>query len=75
MRMAGVSGHRTHPSGPTAREPGQSAKETGPRFDVLLLEHGNYCPLGDSSLPDVYWQGMSPSPPGTMILKGPQMMA
>ncbi|XP_015978967.2 Krueppel-like factor 17 [Rousettus aegyptiacus] len=56
--------------------PRQNESEMGSQFSVLLPEHGvNYSPqvtLAPSQT--IYCQGISPSQPGMMVLKGPQIM-
>ena len=60
----------------SAEAPRQNASEMGPHFSMSLPDHSvSYCPqviFTPSQM--IYTQGMSPSQPGMMIFKGPQVM-
>ncbi|XP_032158382.1 Krueppel-like factor 17 isoform X1 [Mustela erminea] len=59
-----------------AEAPRQNASETGPQFSMMLPEHGvSYCSqVTRTPSQMIYCEGMSPSQPGMVIFRGPQMM-
>ncbi|DAA31139.1 PREDICTED: Krueppel-like factor 17 [Bison bison bison] len=60
----------------SAEAPRQNASEMGPQFSMALPDHRvSYCPqLTFTPSQMTFTQGMSPSQPGMMIFKEPQMM-